>query len=175
MTPVKSRLAALHTRITCSITSPATLRMAACVVYFNGLICVQRLLTCGSTYIVYQCCAFTQTIPKTRHTKTHGRTRHTPTLDRSRSQPPHTHIFLLTVARVIQIQLQQQLFAALPGSPRKPEPGCYRIPLDFPPRERRMQQERGEGERAREGEPEREGGGPMVWSWSRVGIFNNKH
>lgn len=83
--------------------------------------------------------------------------------------PTHTHIFLLTVACAVQIQLQEQLFAALPGSPRKPEPGCYRTPLDFSPWKRRMQREAGERGRENQKEREGEGWGATVWSWSRVG------
>jgi len=38
-----------------------------------------------------------------------------------------------------------------------------------------VEKEERERDRGRQSEGEREGGGAMVWSWSRVGIFNNKH
>lgn len=134
------------------------------------------LLTCGSTYIVYQCCAFTQTIPKATHTKTHTGEQDTrPRLiAHARNPLTHTHLPVdcgsrrtnpaaATVVRCSS-RISTETRAWLLSDPARLSSSGKKNAA------RRRRGRESEGGRTR-----KRGRGPMVWSWSRVGIFNNKH
>lgn len=175
------------THITCSSISLATFHPKCLWLCENPCVCVLWIrhpllytlrdrciqwftYSRGATSIVYVCA------PKqSQRPHTHLQIQHTPMLDHSRSQP-HAHTSScwpwLTPLKSSCSNSCSPLFPDLHRNQSLAVIGSRSAFLLG--KEECSEKEGRETEGGRVKEKEREGGA-MVWSWSRVGIFNNKH